>query len=519
MLRRDWLRSLLWIGVLTVFGGAVALMYPDLYPDAMARETIGATMQNPAMVAMFGEVYGLGNYTVGALYANQMFIFMLVFAALMNVFLITTHTRKDEEDGVLELIRAQPVGRIANLFSVFMYAVIVNMLFGGLMGFTLFAFGDASMGFAGSLLFGVSMTVIGLFFAALTAVFAQLFESSRTVKGVAFLSIGIFYMMRGIGDVSAPPLAYLSPFGLLYRAEVFVSNRPGFFFLTLLLALAVFLVAFKLNSVRDHGSGMIAARPGRREASDFTCSPLGFAFRLTRTLLIVWTVSLFVLGASYGSIFGDIDAFFAGNEQILELIPGGLEGDIAGQFMSTIMAVVMVAVNVGAMMIVLKLAGEEKKMRTEILYANNLRRWELYAVYAVLGVVSAFILAMSGVAGMYLAATATMDTPFSFYEVFQAGFTFFAPVLLLLGLGAALTGWLPRRTNLAWVYLAVAFMILYFGPMLDFQDVIMHLSPFEHMPRLPLEDSEPWSVVTMSVLSLGLFILGAIGYQKRDLTG
>ena len=519
MLRRDWLRSLAWIGVLTFFGGAVALMYPGLYPDTVAREAIGVTMQNPAMVAMFGEVYGLGDYTVGALYANQMLIFMLVFAALMNVFFITTHTRKDEEDGVLELIRAQPVGRIANLFTVLMYAVIVNTLFGVFMGTTLFAFGDVSMGFSGSLLFGFSMTATGLFFAALTAVFAQLFENSRTVRGVAFLAIGVFYMMRGIGDVSAECLSYLSPFGLLYRGEVFVSNRVGFFWLTLLLAAAIFLVAFKLNSVRDHGSGMVAARAGRREASDFTRSPFGFAFRLTRTLLIVWTVSLFVLGMSYGSVFGDIDAFLEGNEQILELIPGGLAGDIAGQFMSTIMAVVMVAVNVGAMMIMLKLAGEEKKMRTEILYANALKRSTLFIVYSVIAVVSALILAMSGVTGMYLAAYASMDTPFTFYEVFQAGFSFFTPVILLIGLGAALTGWLPRRTNFAWFYLALAFVILYFGPMLDFPEVVMHLSPFEHMPRLPLEESATWSMVTMSVLSLGLFILGAIGYQKRDLTG
>ena len=158
-------------------------------------------------------------------------------------------------------------------------------------------------------------------------------------------------------------------------------------------------------------------------------------------------------------------------------------------------------------------------MRTEVLYANALRRSTLFIAYAVIALLSSFILAMSGVAGMYLAAFASMETPFSFYEVFQAGFTFFAPVLLLLGIGAALTGWFPRRTNVAWFYLAVSFVILYFGPMLDFPEVIMHLSPYEYMPRLPLEEGAPWSVVAMCVLAAGLFVLGLAGYRRRDLTG
>ncbi|MFW6284805.1 MAG: ABC transporter permease [Bacillota bacterium] len=519
MLRRDWLRTSLWVGVLAVFGVAVARVYPGLYPGKIEREAIGAAMENPAMVAMFGKVYGLSDFTVGALYANQMFIFMLVFAALMNVFLIATHTRGDEESGVSEMMRGLPVGRVATLFGVFLYAALVNGVFGLLMGTLLFLAGDASMDGAGSLLFGFSMSAIGLFFAGLTAFFAQLFENTRTVRGMAFLAIGILYMMRAVGDVSLEVLSFMSPFGLLNRTQVYVENHAGFLFVVVFLSLLLFLVAFKLSSVRDHGSGMLKVRSGKKEASAALRTPLGLAFKLTKTLFIVWAVALFLLGASYGSIFGDIDAFFEGNEQIMELIPGGLDGDIGEQFMSTIMAVMMVGVNVGAMMIFMRLVGEEKNNRTESLYALPLRRFSLFGSYMILSLLAALLFAFTGVFGMLMATYSVMDTPFSFFDVFQGGFTFFPAVLFMMGLGAVLAGWWPRRTNLAWIALGVAFVILYFGPMLDLPEFFMHLSPFEYMPRLPVEEARPLNAFIMSGLAAGLFTLGFIGYERRDLIG
>ncbi|MFW6285207.1 MAG: ABC transporter permease [Bacillota bacterium] len=517
--RRDWLTTLLWIAAFILFGGAIARLYPGMYPGDLEREAIGATMENPAMVAMFGKAYGLGNYTLGALYANQMFIFMLVFAALMNVFLIATHARGDEEKGVLEMVRALPVGRVANLFSVLLYALIVNLAFGLLMGGVLFMSGDVSMDVQGSLLFGLSMSVIGLFFAGLTALFAQLFENVRTVKGYAFSAIGIFYIMRGIGDVSWDVLAFLSPFGLLYRAQVYVENHVGFLFIVLLLSAFLFLGAFRLNSIRDHGSGMLKVKSGRTGASSFVRTPLGFAFRLTRTLFIVWMVSLFILGVSYGSIFGDIDTFFEGNEQLADMIPGGMGDDFGMQFMSVIMAVMMTAATVGAMMVLLRLSGEEKKVRTESLYANALKRFSLFGAYMVLALIASFLFAFFGVLGMYLASASVMDTPFTFDEVFQSGFTFYPPVLFLTGISAAIAGWWPRRTSLAWMILAGVFTIDYLGIMIDFPSIIMHLSPFEYMPRLPIEDAKPLNVIIMSVLAAGLFMLGFLGYERRDLIG
>jgi ABC-2 type transport system permease protein len=38
-------------------------------------------------------------------------------------------------------------------------------------------------------------------------------------------------------------------------------------------------------------------------------TPLGFAFRLVRAKILLWSVALFSIGAMYGSVMGDIESF------------------------------------------------------------------------------------------------------------------------------------------------------------------------------------------------------------------
>ena len=38
--------------------------------------------------------------------------------------------------------------------------------------------------------------------------------------------------------------------------------------------------------------------------------------RLQRTGIIAWAIGLFILGASYGSVLGDLESFFKDNEML-----------------------------------------------------------------------------------------------------------------------------------------------------------------------------------------------------------
>ncbi|WP_367281329.1 ABC transporter permease [Planococcus shenhongbingii] len=284
--RRDRIRIPVWLLSFVIATMLTAIAFKDLYQNAAERQAIAETMKNPAMTAMVGPGYGLDNYTVGAMMAHQMLLMTAVVVGLMSILLVARHTRSDEEDGRLELIRSLPVGRLSNLQSVLLVMFGVNVLLAAATGSGLYVLGIASMDLEGSLLYGSALGATGLIFSAITAVFAQLSQNSRSTISLSIAVLLFAYAVRAIGDIGNEALSWTSPLGWILRSEVYVQNIWWPIWLTVAAAFLLSLLALYLNSIRDLGSGFLPARTGKSHASPILQSPLGLAIRLQRTGLI-----------------------------------------------------------------------------------------------------------------------------------------------------------------------------------------------------------------------------------------
>ncbi|RYD02110.1 hypothetical protein N752_27045 [Desulforamulus aquiferis] len=191
ILRQDRMRIPLWIIAITLVTLITALAFLGLYATDQERQAIAETMNNPAMIAMVGPGYGLDNYTVGAMMAHQMLLFSAIVVAIMSILLVTRHTRVDEEDGRIEMILALPAGRLSNLSAVTGVLIGTNLLLALLVGLGLYALAIESMDLVGSLLYGAALGATGIFFAAVTALFAQLSGNSRGTLGFSFMILGL----------------------------------------------------------------------------------------------------------------------------------------------------------------------------------------------------------------------------------------------------------------------------------------------------------------------------------------
>ena len=140
----------------------------------------------------------------------------------------------------------------------------------------------------------------------------KLSESSRGTIGLSFAVLGVAYLIRAIGDAGNETLSWFSPLGWVLGAEVYVNNYWWPILLTLGMAFALVILALYLNAIRDLESGFLPSKPGRKYASLFLQSPLGLTLRLQRTGLIAWAIGMYILGASYGSVLGDMESFFQG---------------------------------------------------------------------------------------------------------------------------------------------------------------------------------------------------------------
>ena len=74
------------------------------------------TLKNPAMIAIVGPtpIETATEYTLGAMYAHEMLLFCGLIAMVISVLHVISHTRKEENLGLTELVRSFHIGRQAN---------------------------------------------------------------------------------------------------------------------------------------------------------------------------------------------------------------------------------------------------------------------------------------------------------------------------------------------------------------------------------------------------------------------
>ncbi|MCC5890149.1 MAG: ABC-2 transporter permease, partial [Alkalibacterium sp.] len=319
-LKKEWLKILLWLIGAAFYVILGIFAFVEVYGDPSEREAMAIAMENPAMQALFGRLIGADDYTIGAMYSQTMSLIGYVIFSIMSILLVVRNTRSEEEDGILELIQALPTGRLAHTTSAIFILLLSNALLAVVSASVLLALGDSSITVEGAVLTGLSYAAIGLIFGAVTLVTAQLSNNARGAMMLAFGVLGISYMMRIVGDSGYELLSWLSPLGLIYGTEAFVSNNWFPIWIGLALSLALIVTALWLKNRRDMGAGLLPDRAGKKHASSFLKTLFGFTFKLLKTPLIVWAVAMLLLGVSYGSVIGDVEGMLEGNEVVAQII-------------------------------------------------------------------------------------------------------------------------------------------------------------------------------------------------------
>ncbi|MBD2847649.1 ABC transporter permease [Paenibacillus sp. IB182496] len=514
--RLDRLRALLWLLGIAAFTLIVPPALSELYGTQALRDEMAATMTNPAMTAMLGPG-ALERYTVGAMTAHQMLLITALVVGLMAILLVARHTRGDEEEGRLELIRSLPVGRLSWLGAVLVVQLAVFTLLASVTGFGLALLGVDSMDLEGSLLYGAVLGATGLVFAGVAAICAQLADSSRAAVGYAVAVLLLCYLARAVGDVGDMALSWLSPLGWVTKTSVYAANNWGPVGLLIALAMLLFLAAHGLNANRDMNQGLLPSRPGRPRASRFLQRPLGLVLRLQRAGLWAWAVGMYVLGISYGSILGDLERFLGNNEMLGQLL-GEAEGvTITDQFIAMLMIVLALSATIPPLLTVHRLRGEEKKGRLDSLLAGAVSRSRLLGSYMVTGAGNGMLMLSMATLGLWTAGNAVLADGLPFGTLYGSAAAYVPAMLVMIGLSVLLTGWFPKLLQLNWLFLLYSFVVLYMGDLFQLPEWMRQLTPYGHVPRTPMEEMAPLPLIGLGVLALALTAAGFIGFNRRDL--
>jgi ABC-2 type transport system permease protein len=469
---------------------------------------------NAAAIAFSGPPVGLD--TVAGTVAFEISASVMVAATLMAMFTTGRHTRADEEAGRTELVRSAHVGRHAPLIA----AVVVSSL---ACAATALAIGvvatTTGLPARGSFLLGAAVGACGLVFTGITAVAAQLTESTRSTYGLVGAVFGVAFVLRAVGDINGSWLSWASPVGWAQAAHPFSDDRWLPLLLCLGATVALLAGAVQLLDHRDLGAGLLPARPGEPMAGRSLGSPLGLALRLHRGALIGWTVSLALLGAVYGSLGGAVETLFADNAAAHTFFPGASSAGLLEAYFATIFAFQALLAAAYGVSSVLRARAEEASGRAEPVLATATSRaaWlGSHVTIALLG--SALLIVASGACTALVRVLSAGDAG-SFGRLFAASLAYVPAVWVVVGITVALVGVAPRTAaEVAWAVVAYVVVVTMLADALDWPAWVSDLSPFSWTPLVPIETWTTAAVVGLAVAAAVLLVVGFGAFRRRDLS-
>ncbi len=516
LLRRDRVRLSVWVlsvGLLTVYS-VVALT--GVYPDAASRQERASLMESPAAIMLGGPGFGVEEYTIGAMVANELGLTVMLIAAIMSVLLVVRHTRVEEEAGRTELVRSAIVGRHAQLSAALVVMVLADLAIGAVVAVGLAATG---LDLVGSVAFALSISLVGVLFGAVAAVTAQVAEHSRSASGSALAVLAAAALVRGVGDVLDPGgswLSWFSPIAWAQQTRVFVDLRWWPLVPLALAAVALAALAYRLAGGRDLGGGLVPPRPGPASASRWLSGPVGLALRQQRGSLLGWGAGLVLTGATFGSLSDSVVEAMSDNPVLADVI--ALDGgqDLVDAFFGVLMVYIALGAAAFGVGSVLRLRSEEGSGRVEVLLAGALSRPRLLLSAVAVAVVGAGALLAAGGAAMGAAAGAVTGQAGLVGTLAGAALVQLPAVLVLVGVAVALLGLAPRWSGLTWVPLGYAVVVGMFGALLRLPERALRLSPFDWVPALPGEDLHVVPLLVLTAIAAVLVAAGVVGFRRRD---
>lgn len=510
-LRRDRVLVPVWIVVLVAVCYASAAATPGLYADEAERVAAAVAINSsPGIVALYGPI--LDVHSVGELSMTKMTVLYAVFVAVMALFVVRRHTRTDEEDGQTELLSATAIGRAAPLNAAVAFGSAACLLVGGAAALANTA---AGLPFVGSLAFGAMWAGSGLVGVGITALACQLSASSRTCAGIAAGAIGLLFVLRAIGDTtSASFLSWLTPFGWNTRFRAYSGPRWWVLLLYLASAGALLLVARVVHDRRDLGSGVIAQRPGPAVGSGRLGSVLALAVRTHVPILAWWTLACGGMGVLFGAISPSFDSL--DSESLRDLIARiGGAGAFRDLLLAAILSVLALVVTCFGITVVGHAARDEQDGRAETVLATATSRAKVFVASLAVALGGATWLLL--VVGVGLAVGLGGANDHAFGTLVLAALQHAPAVWIGIMVTAALFAISARAAVLGWAALVLFATLGVIGELLGLPDGVLRLSPYSHVPNMPVESFRWAPMLWLAGIAAALLAAAWARYRIRDI--
>ncbi len=514
-LRTGWIRLALWVIGISATMGLTVMSISGLYDTQAKIDTYAAaTSSGDALRVINGRVYGLD--TLGGVIQNEFGFVASVALPLMGILLVARATRHEEESGRIELLLSGRIGRTAPLSAALILVTAALIVTGLLILASLLSVG---IDLDRAALYAASLVSLGVAFAGLTALLAQLAPHARGAQAMAAAVLVAAYLLRGVGDVGAHSLVWASPLGWAEETRPFGAEPRWWpLALPLLVAAACAVAAHAVQGRRDLDQALLTARRRAPRASAWLQSPLGCALATHRGALLTWALVVVAIGATFGSLARQIVSAMKGNPDLARAMAGGTQGGLDGFLGMTVLLTGLCACAY-AVQSVRTLGSEEAAGRVEPLLGAGWSRGRWLAAHSAVGAAGVVVISLVGWAGVAAGVWGSMGDPGELWPLARAQAAYLPAIWLVAAVALALHGIRLRAAPLAWLLLAFCVVVALLGDALQVSQWVRDLSPLEHAGYPPADFPDAAALLATCLAAALATTVGALAWRHRDIPG
>ena len=518
LLRRFRFQIVAWLVPLWLLVGVTAPSYESVYPSLATRTVLIEQMRkSPGTRLLYGYVPLPGR--LGQLLQWETGTFLLVCTALMAILLTCRVLRADEDEGLIEILRATGAGRsVPFLVPVALVWVVVGALSVGVGGLLTGSIEELTV--SGAWALAGTICVTGWVFSAIAAVTCQLGRQVGQTRGLSMMMLALAFAMRVSADqisdgTDSDWLRWLTPLGWRDLVRPYTDDRFAVLPVCCAIAIAVVLSAAVLAARREYLDGYLPDRSSSRRRWRVR-GHMNLLGRLSWRSLVGWALASTALALLYGSVSGSVKDLLAPGSPTASWVGKMAVGSPVEQFMSLMTVVTTLLVAVAAVRRVNGLAGLERAGLVEVELAAGVSRGRVLLSQVLCALIESIVLLL--VSATVLAATTA--TQLTDDHAVARSFVFTVSQLpgmvAAVGIATALVGLAPRLAGLSWAVVAWSAFAQFFGGLVELKDWAKDLSVLgHHLDVVGSPDCKPLAVQTVVGL-LGITI-GLTAYTRRDL--
>lgn len=504
-----------------------AYAFDTIARNASLRHQLLNTMaSNAGLKALLGDTQGIT--TRGGFTDWRAIGVTALVASIWGLLAATRTLRGEETAGRWELFlagattqRRAAAGALAGLGTGVLAMYVMTALLTALVGVRR----NVAISLGQSLFFALAVVAGAAMFAAIGAVASELMPTRARAAGVAGTMFGVAFMLRALGDAASGShwLVYASPLGWVEQLHPLTGAQP-LWLLPIFGLVAACAVATILLADRDLGASVLADKDTAAPRTAMLGSPLLFALRMSRAVIISWLLATAVAALLYGSLAKSTGQAFA-SSGALRKFTGNLthvaqqQLQLAGTrvFAGIIFLILMTLIMAYVASAIGKVREDEAEGYVDNLVVRSISRQRWLSGRA--GLILAVLLAAGVLGGVsFWIAAASQHAGLSFSELLLAGINSAAPAALLLGIGVLTLGFVPRLTSITcWGLLAWAFLLDMLGSAIKVNHWLMDASLLYH-PALAPAVNPNWRIAcTYLAIGCTAALLGGWRFTRRDL--